>query len=76
MQDDIEKAVYNLLWVWYTYNDTHGSSEDYLSHSCMGAGENAALFLERLGYGYEDGWGLTLNQKAKDLMTREAEMEE
>lgn len=76
MNNDLEKAVYNLLWVWYQYNHIHKSTEDYFSHACMGAGENAAQFLERMGYGHDDGWGFVLNQKAKDLMAQELEMEE
>ena len=67
MSDDLEKSVYNLLWVWKQYN-SWGSGERGFSHACMGAGENATDFLTRLGYGHDDGYCFVPNQKALDLM--------
>lgn len=72
-EEEIDKAIYNLLWIWRQYD--RASTEDWFSHACMGAGENAAMFLERHGYGVEDGWGFKLNDKAKTLMDK-WEMEE
>lgn len=65
-KSEFEKAIYNLLWVWYQYgNNTEQTS---LMHACMGAGENASYFLERHGYGKEVGWTFELNEKAMKLM--------
>lgn len=69
-EKEFEKAVYNLLWVWRQYN-SWGSDKHAFSHACMSAGESAADFLERHGYGHEDGWGFVPNQKALDLMARD-----
>ena len=68
-EEEFTKAVYNLLNVWQQYN-SYGSDENYFTHACMTAGESAATFLERHGYGKEVGWGFEPNDKAKELMDR------
>ncbi len=63
---EFEKAVYNLLWVWYQYSDN--KEQTSLMYSCMGAGENASDFLERHGFGKDVGWSFEPNEKALELM--------
>jgi hypothetical protein len=62
-EKEFEKAIYNLLWL----------------RRCMAAWgidkhvvwESTSYFLERHGYGHEDGWGFTPNEKAIALMDRD-----
>ncbi len=64
---EFEKAIYNLLWVWDQYN-SWGSSNGNFTHACMSSGENASAFLERHGYGVDEGYCFRINQKAKNIM--------
>lgn len=63
---EFEKAIYNLLWVWYQYGNN--KEQTSLTHACMGAGENASDFLERHGFGKDAGWSFEPNEKALELM--------
>lgn len=63
---EFEKAIYNLLWVWYQYGNN--KEQTGLMHLCMGAGENASDFLERHGFGEDVGWSFEPNEKALVLM--------
>lgn len=65
----LEEAAHHLLWVWYQYGDS--TRKDYLEHRNMAAGEQAAEFLEELGYGEDEGYGFKVNQKGLDLMEKE-----
>jgi len=67
---EVEVAIYHLLHVWRQYN-SWGSDSKAFSHANMGAGEAAADYLERMGYGHDNGYQFVPNQKAIDLMGRE-----
>ena len=66
---DTEEAIAHLLNVWEQYNSWH-SENGKMPHANMGAGEDAAEFLEGLGYGHDDGYSFVPNDKARALMDK------
>ena len=63
-----EKAIYHLLDVWGQYSrSTAQDGSTYFQHQCMSAGEDAAMFLQELGLGTEDGYGFFLNDAGKAI---------
>lgn len=71
---DLEKAVRHLLLFWWQYgtlNEHAGHPEKenvFLDHLCMMIGQDAAKFLEELGYGDEVGRGFVPNKRGYLLM--------
>ena len=70
MTDDLREAVHHLLWVWFQYGRGLARTDGKirLSHKCMGAGEEAADFLEALGLGEDDGYYFVLNEEGEKIM--------
>lgn len=64
-EKEFEQAIHHLLWIWRQYG---GNS---FSHGYMQAGEQATDFLEKHGYGHDQGWCFEPNEKALGLMNKE-----
>lgn len=65
-------AIHHMLNVWRQYN-SWGSTDAAFTHASMSAGEDAAEYLQALGYGVDDGYRFALNQKGIDLMHADIE---
>jgi hypothetical protein len=65
-----EIAVYHLLSVWMQYGEYNYTDNgiEHLSHRNMSAGEDAAEWLESLGYAIDEGYSITLTEKATQLL--------
>lgn len=69
---NLEEAIHHLLWVWHQYGERGNSDLENgnvkLFHLNMRTGEDASEFLEKHGYGEDQGYYFAVNQKGCDLM--------